>query len=489
MSSFVPGYEHDIFVSYAHVDDLALPGAESGWVATLIAGLKVRLSQKLGRADLFSLWKDEHLSAYKPFSPEILTALTGAATLVIILSPGYKASRWCLTEMETFWQEMAQRTRSDSRIFVVERDRLEIVEKPRALEELLGYQFWVQDRPGKAPRILGDPIPDPRDKLYYDKLGDLANDLAEELKKLKAAAEQAASRQPLAQEAAVDNRPVVFLAEATDDLDIQRDRVSRHLDQEGFRVIPAGTSHYFSYLGGNDKMEENLAGDLKNCKLFVQLLSGLTGKCRPGQPCFPLLQHRTAERLAIPVLQWRSPDLKTATIEVPEHRALLEGDTVMAMGLEEFKQECVTRLRAPPPKPKPVINTNLVFLNASSDDSALVETIGSELSKYEIGYAVPPRSCDPKILQEDLELTLSECDGLIIVYGPTTYAWARAQILRSRRIIGLRDRPLKAMAVYEGPPADKEPLGVAMPGMLTLDGRRKLSAASLLPFVTALQMD
>ena len=93
--------------------------------------------------------------------------------------------------MQTFWQELAQRINSNSRIFVVECDKLEIDEKPKALEDLLGYQFWLQDREGRAPRILGDPIPDPHDRLYYDKLTDLATGLADELRRLKKQATQA----------------------------------------------------------------------------------------------------------------------------------------------------------------------------------------------------------------------------------------------------------------------------------------------------------
>ena len=52
---FVPGYEHDIFVSYAHVDDQPLPGAEQGWITTLIDGLKNRLGANLGRMNAYSL--------------------------------------------------------------------------------------------------------------------------------------------------------------------------------------------------------------------------------------------------------------------------------------------------------------------------------------------------------------------------------------------------------------------------------------------------
>lgn len=484
MNTYVPGYQHDIFVSYAHVDDLILPGAQRGWVTTLIEGLKGRLSGKLGRSDLFSLWKDERLSPHKPFSPEILQALTQSATLIIILSPGYKASNWCLREMETFWQTLTQRTNANSRIFVVERDKLEIDEKPKALEELLGYQFWIQDRDGKSPRILGDPEPDPHDHLYYDKLSDLVHDLAEELKRLKAQAEKPAELQ-----VKPDQRPTVFLAEVTDDLDIQRDRIYRHLDQEGFRVIPSETSHFISYLTGNDKVAETIANDLKDCKLFVQILSGLTGKCRPGQSSFPLLQYQVAVRQGIPVLQWRDPDLKLETIESADHRVLVEGDTVLAIGLEEFKQECVTCLKAQAKTPNPNLkpNSNMVYLNTSNEDLELGKMIGAALSKHDIGYALPPHTSDPKLIQDDLELWLAECDALIIVYGPATHAWARAQILRSRRIIGLRERPLKALAVYEGPPEDKEPLGIDLPGMLTLSCRQGLRENHLLPFITALQ--
>ncbi|MGH8475477.1 MAG: hypothetical protein ACRERS_02655 [Methylococcales bacterium] len=356
------------------------------------------------------------------------------------------------------------------------------MKNPGHYKDLLGYPFWIQGRDGKSPRILGDPVLNPSDRLYYDKLGDLAYDLADELKRLKSLAEQ-----PIAQKPEPDDaRPTVYLAEVPDDLETLRDQVRRHLDQEGFRVIPAETSHYFSYLGANDRVNEAIAKDLKNCRLFVQILSQLTGKCRSGQPSFPLLQVRAALGLGIPVMQWRDPALKPDAIESEDHRALLERDTVLAIGLEEFKHECVIRLKTQTKKPKPIVNPNLVFLNASSEDLELGETIAAELGKNEIGYALQSRSNDPTLIQEDLELSLSECDGLIIVYGPTTHAWARAQILRGRRIIGLRDRPLKVLAVYEGPPEDKPPLGVGLPGMLTLNCRRGIQPNTLQPFLAAL---
>ena len=56
--AYVPGYENDIFVSYAHVDNIPLSGISKGWVETFIDNLATKLAQKIGRTDLFKLWDD-----------------------------------------------------------------------------------------------------------------------------------------------------------------------------------------------------------------------------------------------------------------------------------------------------------------------------------------------------------------------------------------------------------------------------------------------
>ena len=56
MATYAPRCRHDIFVSYAHVDNEPLAGPETRWVTNLITGLKPLLGQKLGRADAYSLW-------------------------------------------------------------------------------------------------------------------------------------------------------------------------------------------------------------------------------------------------------------------------------------------------------------------------------------------------------------------------------------------------------------------------------------------------
>ncbi len=50
-----------IFVSYARADDQPSPGADEGWVTTLVKKLKTLLVQKLGRQIEFSMQVDSYV--------------------------------------------------------------------------------------------------------------------------------------------------------------------------------------------------------------------------------------------------------------------------------------------------------------------------------------------------------------------------------------------------------------------------------------------
>ncbi|MFO1433117.1 MAG: toll/interleukin-1 receptor domain-containing protein [Candidatus Competibacteraceae bacterium] len=473
--AFVPGYDNDIFVSYAHVDNEPLPGAGEGWVSTLMSGLKTRLAQLLGRSEAFVVWRDPKLSAHESLTPQLLSALKQSAALLIILSPGYLKSEWCLREKNTFLQLTRQRVRAGSRVFVVERHRFQPDDKPEELRELLGYRFWVMEPESNRLRILGEPEPNPHDLRYYDTLNDLASDLAEELKRLQQAAEQQKVSPPIAEQISADKRPAIFLAEVTDDLLGQRDEVQRYLDQAGFRVLPAMA------FGSADALQQSLERDLPQCKLFVQLLSPLSGRHH-----YPQRQYEGARGTKIPILQWCDPALKFDTITDLDQLALLQGATVLAVYLEEFKREVVKRASAKPAIPiQPSIGP-LVLLNASDEDDSLGQTVAEVIDKHGVGYVMPLRTGEPAEIREDLEQRLLESDGVIIVYGAVTHKWARNQVLHCHKFMSLRQRPLKALAVYEGPPEDKEDLRVKLPGMRILNCRKCLDENLLREFLIPL---
>ncbi len=187
MPNYVPNYKHDIFISYAHVDNELLPGAEKGWVTTLVNTLKKLLNQKLGRADSYSLWMDYKLRGNEAVTPDIDEQLKQSATFVFILSSGYLASRWCRLEFYTFFQQAGE---DSGRLFMVEYEPTARSEGqlPEILK-LLGYPFWQRDEDTDEPRTLGIPKPHPdRDQEYYQQINKLATELANKLKQLQAQA-------------------------------------------------------------------------------------------------------------------------------------------------------------------------------------------------------------------------------------------------------------------------------------------------------------
>jgi hypothetical protein len=59
--AYVPGFEHDIFISYAHVDNASADN-EDGWVTRLHSSLLKLIPQKIGRAENLSIWRDLKLN-------------------------------------------------------------------------------------------------------------------------------------------------------------------------------------------------------------------------------------------------------------------------------------------------------------------------------------------------------------------------------------------------------------------------------------------
>jgi hypothetical protein len=495
MAVFVPHYKYDIVISYAHVDNEPAPGVEEGWVSTLAKGLKRYLAQKLGGRELFYLWMDYQLSPHEPLTPEIIDAVGHTALLVVILSPGYLASQWCQKERCTFLKTVREQPLPNERIFIVEREKMEESERPAELRDLLGYHFWVGGREGKPPRTLGDPTPKPDDLAYYDQLRDLSNGLAEELKRLRSLAEKPSIESAGIESSCIetsciesgksDERPAVFLAEVAEDLIQERDAVKRYLDQAGIRVLQPEISLYFTE---PDTFQQAVDRDLMNSKIFVQLLSNLNGKMPPKWSSYIHFQYERAVKAEKLILQWRSPSLKLDTVTDEDHRKLLEGEMVAAVGLEEFKQMVAKRaLIKPAASPKPMCT--LVFLDVSSEDSPLADEIVRVMDKNNIGYARPLRHGTPSEIRKELQKFLLESDGIIIVYGSVTPAWARDQLLYCHKLMYKREQPLKAIAIYEGPPEEKDPLDFTLPDMQIIECRRCLIEEKLLPFFESLKAE
>src|SRR5262249_42019946 len=186
MSAFVPGFAHDVFVSYVHVDNRKF-GGDVGWVETFVENLREALPPKLQRGQP-DIWRDPRLSSSELFSDGIRAAVTHSATLLAILSESYLTSEWCRRELALFLQEAAQTGGATGRIFLVRVDALDHNCWPEAFRGLLGQQFFEQANVDARARTLGTPLAnDPEKRLYFQGLDDLSRELATRLLQMKQA--------------------------------------------------------------------------------------------------------------------------------------------------------------------------------------------------------------------------------------------------------------------------------------------------------------
>jgi hypothetical protein len=480
--AYVPGYAHDIFVSYAQVDDLTDQNGVDGWVTTLIKKLTNRLAQLLGRQDSFSIWFDHRLPHNVNITPEIMSTLEKTATLVVVLSPGYLASEWCQRERQFFLKLIEKRLGDDARVFLLQRDKVELEERPKEFGDLLGYRFWVQDRPGKPPRILGMSHAGSDEDAYFDVLNDLSWELSNKLKQLKISSTP--QSRPSGTTPAVIATPqvgavtesactaTVYLAEVTDDLDGLRTKVTRNLQQRNIRVIPDTW-----YPREPQGFRAAVDAGLDEADLFVQLLGTLPGRKPAGlNDGYVGFQHVRARERGLPLLQWRNPalDVQTVTRDVDDadHRALLLGASVCAVDIEDFCREIVAQVehnkeegqRNPSRDAFIFVNVNLDY-----DGAETAETLCRYLEQRGIGYVLPINTGQAEEIRKDLEANLLECDGMIVVYGRVGSAWVRGQLREFRKLAYRREKAAPALAVVQWAPVPKDPIGFMLPKMTTID--------------------
>ena len=147
----------------------------------------------------------------------------------------------------------------------------------------------------------------------------------------------------------------VFLAQVTDDVYDERQKVTSYLEDYGIKVVPGG-----EYPENGAKFASAVTADLQKANLFVQLL-GRVRSLKPedlrgeGEPAksYAQYQYDAARRRGIPILQWRHPDIVPDKLPpVNWDRQLLQSPDVRAMGLQDFMKEIRTAVVRLNEKPK-----------------------------------------------------------------------------------------------------------------------------------------
>jgi hypothetical protein len=472
----IPGFDYDLFVSYAHIDDQPDVGQPYGWVTTLKDNLKARLDRRLGIRS--NIWMDQRLVAEARLSDPIMDGLKQSAGLLVILSRAYLNSPWCQRERGGFLDGLQDRRATRRPVFLVESDELDRTHLPDAFGDLLSVRFWQRETDGAAPQRLGDPLPTLDDRTYWGRLNDLSFKVSEELSRLQSARGQAAPP---------TGGPAVFLAEVSDDLMDEYEKLQRSFEQAGLVVLPDRAYPRTD----PDAFAAAMAEDLGRCTVFVQLLGEYPGRVRSWNTSLAALQHQTAQRAGIPVRQWRRFGLAGEDVRDEGHRQFVFGPDVVNDSLDVFAAGIVKVVRQEAPKPSPPASGLLVFVNHDRGDARVATELCDFFDAQGLGFLRPEPQDSAEAMRADLEDNLKLCDALVLVYGGTPPIWVRHQLKETLKIKSVRARPLGRVVLCHAEPDEEKPdPGIKLPDQRIVDCRRGLDAnaqRALIDFVRDLR--
>jgi hypothetical protein len=456
-------FDNDLFISYAHIDNLPLSTEQEGWISLLHKGLEVRLSQLRGERP--RIWRDPKLQGNDYFGDTILDQFPKVALLVSILSPRYLKSEWCLRELAHFFKAAAANggvrlSDNKARIFKVIKTFVPYDRHPPELEPLLGYEFYEFDD-AQRPREFSQLFGPESERKFWAKLEDLAYDIHQALEALtlpSALPEQPAA----APHAPAESAKTVYLAEVTSDLEDERDKIRRELQQRGYRIVPDQP------LPNPPDFEPLVRTYLEQSALSVHLISARNSSLSTAPTLEELQQQmviaRSREQISLAAacgqerkdfsrLLWLPP---TANLSQANDfvQALQNEPDFLSTSLETLKTLIHDRLTQPAQAAEPLLEpTGAVQIYLDCDERDLerpeIEPLYEWLEQH--FQVVLPDFEDNGVTRS--EGLLKQCEAVLIYYGEASGLWLKRRLLALKKTLYGRPKPLLAKAIYLANPA------------------------------------
>lgn len=487
-------FDHDIFISYAHIDDTPIMEGESGWVTEFHKSLDALIKQILG--DEPKIWRDPKLQGNDYFSDTLVDALPRAALLVSIISPRYVKSQWCIKELERFSSGAEKsggiRISDKSRIFKVMKTLVPQENHPAPLDKLLGYEFFQVDSATGRPVEFRTEFGPEAKRNYLVRLYDLAYEITELLKQL-----QHSNNESLQPNIPPATQPV-FLAETTSDLREERERVKSELRQLGYPILPDRPLPL-----DVQGLHETLETDMRCCILSIHIVGENSGFTPEGERRSVIrLQNDIAagcsKERGLRRLIWMVPDLMPNNERQQKLLHFLENDPetqrgadVLRTSLEELKTIVQDRLKgAMEPAQKTTIDEELTRIYLICDQCDIDAATALYDYLYDHGFEVilPVFEGDESEVREDHTDKLITSDAIIIYYGCAKDLWLSAKLRDLRKLPGFDGYvPKLATAIYAGPPSTIQKERLRTREALVVKDLHPFSEGALAPFIAAIE--
>jgi len=459
-----PRKEPQVFISYAHLDNKPIQN-QPGWVDLFDESLSVYLSELLGGEA--AIWRDRKLAGNDYITETIITSLCRAHVIVAIISPRYIRSDWCLREAQEFCKKNFRADGHGRRVFKVLKlpitneikyfkDQQSFDFYNQALHDLKGYEFY-QIKNQKLLRFRFELGPEPMQK-FLDKIGDLAQDIAERIHAL----EEEAKVEPAGEDV------VVYLAETTADLTVERDRIKRELIERRYIVLPdeplpleaklfnTAVTEYLRRSSLSIHLVGHEYGDspIGEKRSIVELQNALA-TARTNDPGFSQLIWIAPKPQSATPLQLRDLQQTRFIKELLDSNSEQVTELIQD-SLENFKTTILDRITAPAPvtqaaKAHRTTKSNLVYVICDTRDTQKAEELRQLITSQGCDVVLPSTGTNDSDLRLEHEALLISCDSVLIYWGGATTFWVRLKLQDLQKIFGEgRTVPFRTKVLYAG---------------------------------------
>jgi hypothetical protein len=503
----VPEFEFDVFVSYAHLDDLKLAEDDRGWVTDFYNAVHDRLWQEMRKKP--SMWRDLRDLDGRLADASIAGALHKSAVFLAIVSPAYMESSYCRAEAGEFCScshpAFDLTVRGVSRVVVAVYGEAPLCELPRGVATAPAVPFCRSDPATGACTRFNKPRrsdPDP----YWESVDRVVRHLAAILKEMQRGATAAA--EIASGDSTVRSQLPVYLAEATDDLQTERAEV--------LAVLKRGSQRAGQTVGPERSILQGVSvrgscrDGLARAAASVHLINATAGRIW-GDAEIPLPQLELELALERPdkprPLVWLPPDVKPESAGNAAYREFLtqlkagtfevrtpavRSPEVFNMPFDRFVTQLESRLFPEPTAVwsearKSVPGGMLVYISYRAGNRADVQRLIDRIRRRKYAVAILDHGSGNADLQQRHEANLRYCDGLVVYYGREGTGWAESLTLESRMLVRERQRPKKLGVVPETETA--EDFGIIDDDVIPIRVRQPDQFEGLDTFLDAIQGD
>jgi hypothetical protein len=229
--TYLKSFDHDVFISYAHLDNVPDREGEKGWVEQFAQQLSVTLLKRFDEP--VDIWRDPALKRSQLFDRVIEKAVQGSGVMISLITNRYLHSEYCQQEIKWFCDKAEQEPcglimDDYVRVFPVLLYNIPPESWSDACRGASAFLFHDARGPD-----FGEPL-DPDSEAFSKQLRVLVDELHTVLTRLKQH-ETAPTLDDANASLASDF--TIFMASSSDDLRSIRRQVSRMLEQQGIKVV------------------------------------------------------------------------------------------------------------------------------------------------------------------------------------------------------------------------------------------------------------